>query len=87
MKESGSCPINNDVAAPAANDVSLLRSEMMLFAIAHNDATFALHVPQARIISEASSCAKHASFARKDKHRSKNASFVYQKLRFLWCEY
>ena len=47
----------------AADDVSA-DAEMMLFAIAHNDAMFALTCPQAHIISEAASCAKRTSFAR-----------------------
>ena len=34
---------------------------------------FALLCPQAHIISEAASCAKHTSFARQGKHRSKKA--------------
>ena len=51
----------------AADDVSA-DAEMMLFAIAHNDAMFALMCPQARIISVASSCAKHSSFAEGKHH-------------------
>ena len=41
-------------------------AEMMLFAFAHNDAMFALHVPKAHIIAEGNiMCRRHTSFARR----------------------
>ncbi len=48
------------MSPPMAADDESADAEMMLFAIAHNDAMFALTCPQAHIISEAASCATHS---------------------------
>ena len=50
------------------NDVSPLRSEMMLLAPARNDELFALHVPQDTSCAQRTSLPQAASFARKGKH-------------------
>ena len=82
----------------AANDVSPLRSEMMLLAIARNDAMFALMCPQAHIMREAHIIAagnifcptgpfpktRQARFGDPEGGQTsfKNASFGRQKMRF-----
>ena len=65
----------------AADDVSA-DAEMMLLATARNDAMFALHVPKAHIISEATSLPKAASFAQQGKHHSKKRLLSVDKRRF-----
>ena len=59
----------------AADDVSA-DAEMMLFAIAHNDAMFALTCRRHTSLPQATSCAKHASLARQGKHHSKTRDLV-----------
>ena len=66
----------------AANDVSPLRFEMMLLAIARNDAMFALMCPQAHIMREAHIIAAGNIICPTGQTSFKNASFGRQKMRF-----
>ena len=77
MIEEMSDPGNTDIYDVSAD------AEMMLHAVARNDAMFALHVPKARIISEATSLPKAASFARQGKHHSKSSDLVDKPLLFV----
>ena len=68
-------------AALPPDDVSV-ETEMMLLSIVRNDAMFAIYVPKARIISEAASCAKHASFCPIGQTSFQKPSFVLLKIIF-----
>ena len=60
----------------AANDVSPLTLRNDVAPVGRNDVMFAHHVPQARIISEATSFPQATSFARQGKHHSKTLDLI-----------